>query len=134
VPLRWSEALSIGVPEIDAQHRELFRRVEGLLAAMRANDPGVLRLVNYLAGHVEVHFRAEEDLMSRLGYPGVAEHVAEHRAFLDEFERLEHAFAQEGATASLVLRLERWLTAWLAEHVSAMDGLLAAHVRQRGSV
>lgn len=92
--------------------------------------------MNFLAEHVQIHFfrffRAEEDLMAQLGHPGLAEHVAEHRAFVVEFERLEHAFAEEGATASLALRLDRWLTGWLATHVSSMDRRLGAHARNVG--
>lgn len=36
--MAWSEDLAIGVAQIDQQHRELFRRFDDLLEAIRKTD------------------------------------------------------------------------------------------------
>ena len=47
--LQWTTALSVGVDEIDAQHQELFRRVDRLLDAMARNDRSeAARLLEFL--------------------------------------------------------------------------------------
>ena len=112
--LRWTSTLSIGVAELDAQHEELFRRVDRLLDAMLARDRSEAScLIAFLQHHVTDHFAAEERLMREVAYPDAALHAAEHLAFAAEIAALAAMFALEGATARLVLRLEREVTSWL---------------------
>jgi hemerythrin len=127
--LRWTSALSIGVAELDAQHQELFRRVDRLLDAMLARNRGeATGLLAFLQRHVIVHFAAEEQLMREVAYPDAALHSAEHRAFAAEIEALAGLFALDGPTARLVLRLEREVTSWLRDHVYSTDRSLARFI------
>jgi hemerythrin len=127
--LRWTSALSIGVAELDAQHQELFRRVDRLLDAMLARDRSeATGLLAFLQRHVTVHLVAEEQLMREVAYPDAALHSAEHRAFAAEIDALASLSALEGPTARLVLRLEREVTSWLQNHVYSTDRSLARFV------
>jgi hemerythrin len=127
--LRWTSALSIGVAALDAQHEEFFRRVDRLLDAMLARDRSEAScLLAFLQRHVTDHFAAEERLMREVGYPDAALHAAEHLAFAAEIAALGAMFALEGATARLVLRLERDVTSWLQDHVYSTDHALARFV------
>ncbi len=127
--LRWTSALSLGVAELDAQHEELFRRVDRLLDAMLARDRSeASSLLAFLQRHVTDHFAAEEQLMRELSFPDAALHAAEHVAFAAEIEALARVLAMEGATARLVLRLEHQVTRWLQDHVYATDHALARFV------
>lgn len=127
--LRWTSTLSIGVAELDAQHEELFRRVDRLLDAMLARDRSEAScLIAFLQHHVTDHFAAEERLMREVAYPDAALHAAEHLAFAAEIAALAAMFALEGATARLVLRLERDVTSWLQDHVYSTDHALARFV------
>jgi len=127
--LQWTSALSVGVEEIDEQHQELFRRVDRLLDAMLANDRGEAgRLVAFLLEYVEFHFAAEEALMQRCRFPGAAAHEAEHAALAAGVRELAEDFRAQGATAALVLRLERELCDWLRDHVYLSDAALGRFV------
>jgi hemerythrin len=68
-------------------------------------------------------------MMRDLGYPEMERHVAEHEAFSASMCQLNAAFAAEGPTAELVLRLERELVAWLRDHVYVSDVELGRFVR-----
>jgi hemerythrin len=127
--LQWSSALSMGVPDLDAQHRELFTRVDRLLDSMLRGDRTEARqLAMFLREHVVLHFAAEEQLMHDLGYPEAGDHQAEHRAFAASMVELDSAMADRGATAELVLRLEREVSAWLRDHVYVADVALGRFV------
>ncbi|HSD21328.1 MAG TPA: bacteriohemerythrin [Anaeromyxobacter sp.] len=127
--LRWTSTLSIGVAELDAQHEELFRRVDRLLDAMLARDRSEAScLIAFLQHHVTDHFAAEERLMREVAYPDAALHAAEHLAFATQIAALAALFALEGATARLVLRLEREVTSWLQDHVYSTDHALARFI------
>lgn len=133
--LLWTTALSLGVPELDAQHAELFGRVDRLLDAMIVHDRSeAVRLIGFLERHVEEHFEAEERLMRESGYPDSALHVAEHRAFRADIAELVASLAAEGPTARLVLRLEREVTGWLRDHVYSTDHCLARWLLSRPPV
>jgi hemerythrin len=129
VPLRWTSALTVGVEEIDAQHQELFRRVDRMLDAMLRNERSeALKLLGYLREYVVVHFEAEERLMAATSYPDAARHAGEHRAFRTAMASLDKEFLEQGPTATLVLRLERQVVAWLKEHVYFTDVALGRWV------
>jgi len=127
--LQWSSALSLGVTDLDAQHRELFARVDRLLDAMLHGERSeAAQLAAFLRDHVVLHFAAEEQLMRDVGYHDAERHVAEHRAFAASMLELDAALRSRGATAELVLRLEQEAVAWLRDHVYVADVALGQFV------
>lgn len=130
--IQWSSALALGVPEIDAQHAELFRRVDLLHDAMLARDRAeAVRLLEYLHQYVRAHFALEEELMREVGYPALAAHAGEHGKFARTVAALERELSERGATAALVLVLEREVSGWLQQHVYSTDGELGWWLRER---
>jgi len=127
--LQWSSTLSLGVPSLDLQHRELFARVDRLLDAMLHGErTEAARLSAFLRDHVVLYFAAEEQLMHDLGYGDAERHTAEHCAFAASILELDAALRSQGATAELVLRLERESVAWLRDHVYVADVALGRFV------
>jgi hemerythrin len=133
MPLEWSPSLSIGVEEIDAQHRELFRRAGRLLQEIRSGDrEEIVELVDYLHRYAVTHFGAEESAMRDAGYPGYDRHKAEHDRFIEDL--LEIAVEnEERGSASVAPRLEEWLGGWLRDHVSRTDGELGRFLAGRSA-
>ncbi len=130
MPLQWTDALAIGVPEIDAQHQEMFRRVDRLLEATRRNDPAeVGALLGFLREYVVTHFGAEEKLMQEARYPGYRVHRAEHERFVEGLRSLEAEYAAEGPSARLLFRMNRQIGDWLRDHVYLTDSALGRFVR-----
>lgn len=128
--LHWTSALSVGVRELDAQHRELFARVDRLLDAMLHGDRSeAARLLAFLREYEAVHLPAEERLMEETAYPDLGRHLDEHRRFGAQLRELEAESREEGPTASLVLRLERLSVAWLHDHVYVADVAMGRWVR-----
>lgn len=130
--LQWTPALAVGVAEIDAQHRELFRRAERLITTLRAGDRGeVLPLLAYLDEYVVHHFEAEERLMKEVGYPGREAHAAVHQAFRADFAALVRDFRRTGPTALVALTVHNWLSDWLRMHLCGVDLELGRFVAAR---
>ena len=127
--LQWNSTLSVGVAEIDAQHQELFRRVDRLLDSMLRNDRSeAVRLLAFLGEYVVVHFGDEERLMDEVDYHERARHAGEHQQFRAGLRELALALAERGPTASLVLQLERETIGWLKDHVYFTDLALGRFV------
>jgi hemerythrin len=122
VSLEWTPALSVGVAEVDLQHRELFRRAERLLVALRGGDRGEVEpVLAFLEGYAVFHFEAEERLMRERSYPGLAEHAAAHAAFRQDFAKLVLDLHRGGPTALLALTVHNWLSDWLRQHLGGPD-------------
>lgn len=134
-PIQWTPALAIGVPEIDAQHQELFRRADELIVALRGGDrSAVSPVVRFLAEYAKEHFASEERFMQEIGYPGLEAHRMAHEAFRDQLAELAADFQRKGPTALVALSVHNWLSDWLRRHVSGLDVEIGrfAEARRRG--
>lgn len=124
----WNQSLSVGVEQIDAQHRELFARVNKLLEATSQgkgrNEVG--STIDFLADYVVSHFASEERLMSQHSYPEYGAHKAQHDRFMQEFHALKDKFEAEGVTTVLIVQVQRKVCDWLVNHVSKVDKALGS--------
>jgi hemerythrin len=130
--LQWTQALSVGVDEIDDQHRELFRRAARLLEGLRKGEPEEIGgLIDFLYEYAVTHFGAEEEFMRQARYPGYLRHKAEHDRFISDLLALAGEHERKGAGAFMALRVNHWLVQWLKEHVSGTDAELGKFLARR---
>ncbi|HET8540552.1 MAG TPA: bacteriohemerythrin [Anaeromyxobacter sp.] len=130
--LEWTQALSVGIEEIDAQHRELFQRAGKLLDGIHGGEPEELgALVDFLYQYAVAHFGTEEEAMRRARYPGYARHKAEHDRFISDLLTLARDHERSGAGAFMALKVSQWLTQWLRNHVSGTDAELGRFLVKR---
>lgn len=127
----WNASLALGVPDIDAQHRQLFRRADSLLLAMhqRRSAEEVVRLLGFLDEYCAHHFASEERLMHAHRYPGLEEHRAQHAGFAARFRELADRFHAGGHSPVITIGLQRLVCGWLVEHIGETDAKLARHLR-----
>jgi len=80
--IEWRQEYSVGVPELDAQHRHMIELLAGLVKF--TNSGGVVDPFTALAEvnrYAEEHLQQEELILSVRGYPDYARHKAEHDAY-----------------------------------------------------
>ena len=131
--LEWGEYLSVGVTEIDDQHKQLFDNFNAFLAACRNGQSAeeASRLFAFLGSYVVTHFSDEERLMQRLGYPGYQKHREMHREFTLRAAALEERLRSEGPTLSLVTSITLTVNGWLIEHISRVDRDIGRFVKEK---
>jgi hemerythrin len=129
--LTWDTTLVMGVPALDEQHQELFQRVDALLDAIRhgSSREEVGRTLTFACGYVRTHFAAEEVLMLETGYAALSDHKAQHDAFARDLAALEAEHRRNGASPSLILRVNARVSSWLRDHIYGADRALAEHLR-----
>lgn len=132
--VEWREHLSVGVEEIDAQHRELFEKFNTLMEACDQGKGGdeVVQLFAFLDDYVNTHFADEERLQKRLSFPDHEKHLEQHRKFTAELAAMKERLASEGPTRFFVGTVSRLMTGWLIEHISGMDRAFGRFARERG--
>lgn len=129
--IEWSKELMLGVPAMDAEHKQLVRLSNDFLLAASEHAPfsRLSHILGELIARTRIHFQQEEILLDKAGYPGLAGHRLEHARLLVEAQKLYERFAALDATpdrdedASRVLTMEtaRFLQRWLVDHIMADD-------------
>ena len=78
--LVWDDSLSLGIPEIDEDHRRFISLIDDLNHAIisRQEKPAIERALNLVIADAQSHFEHEESLLARHGYPEVNHHAALH--------------------------------------------------------
>jgi len=126
---KWTKAHAIFLPEIDAEHRNLFRMAEELHQAVRAGAEAarVQELARPLAVAIEEHFAHEERLMRSVACPDAAWHKTQHDAARKKMEPL---FAEiEAGDVDAAREFIEYLGKWFRDHMSLPDRMMGAHVR-----
>jgi hemerythrin len=88
--LVWKDEFVIDNGPIDHDHKMLVTRINEVIERFN-DDPrpaNVLKALYSLRMHAEFHFRREERIQAEAGYAGLAEHAAEHRGVLANFDRI----------------------------------------------
>jgi len=122
--VRWSPRLAVGVPEIDAQHRELFARVDALLAAMSEGRgrQHLRETFAFLEDYFVEHFRDEVALMRATRYPLAEHHQGLHERFQAELRTLAgEVTAEETPSPLTVVRTGSLCVEWLRNHIGTSD-------------
>jgi len=126
--LVWDNTLSIGVDEVDEDHRrlvDLFNIFNRSVAEGDAADY-VQAVLEELISLTVWHFRHEERLMLKYGYAGLAEHKAEHQELIESVQELQQKYLQGGETVSEedIQFLEQWLTAHIYDEDMKLGNFL----------
>ena len=85
----WDDKFSIGINEIDNQHKEIFkicRNLELLLQVPKGIDikEDAIKVLCSLREYVTFHFYTEENFMKSIHYPRFLEHKNEHDNFKEQ--------------------------------------------------
>lgn len=131
--LQWTQALSVGVDEIDNQHKELFNRINNLHTAISQGKgkEDIAKVIKFLEDYVITHFGAEERYMTRYDYPGYLAHKAQHTEFIKDFSNLKKEFETQGATSYLVIQVNLRVGDWLINHIGKVDKALGTFLETK---
>jgi hemerythrin-like metal-binding protein len=120
---------AVFIPEIDAEHKNIFRLADELHQAVVGGAPAdqAQAILRELIASGEDHFAHEERLMRSTHYPALAWHKAQH----DTVRKRVKEFAPriEGGEGQAALLLLEFFSGWLRDHVRLADCMMAAHVR-----
>jgi len=127
----WNETYSVGVKELDEQHKILIQMINEMHYAMN-NDSGqeaISATVEKMFDYMEVHFSTEERYLQQFNYLGLATHQKAH----EEFRSKARDLRERVNAGEFVLSFEivQFLSDWLQNHILVTDmkytSLLSEH-------
>jgi hemerythrin len=124
--IAWTPALSVGIEEIDNQHRDLLQHVSVFFRHLGNGPEEIATLFGFLEDYVHTHFSCEEKYMTKFyadgrGYEEEQLHRAEHRAFVRDFTAFKEEILENGASPLLVAEFQKWIVNWLVGHIGKTD-------------
>lgn len=128
----WSHEWYLGIDTFDADHQRLIRLILSLESALENGNSWRIhgRALRELKHYTEDHFRREEAALRLTGYPGLDEHVAQHREFEARLEDLQAEY--DLARVSATRTLSEMLQTWLVDHIQVSDRAYLPHLRANG--
>lgn len=134
--MEWTPDLSVGVEEIDEQHKELFKKIKDLVEAIkRAECKYVIDgTIGFLEDYAASHFAVEEKYMEETKYEGFLQHRAQHAVFLNALSELKKQSAEprvKGSSYDLSVTTNQVVVDWIISHIIRIDRKLGEFLKER---
>lgn len=118
---QWKDAFSVGIDEIDEQHRSFLELLNRCYETVAENSEDVVssEFVQELKDYITVHFHYEEKLLEYVAYPGLEKQRSQHQYFqtlVADLDPVQH----EGNPVKLKSALSI-LRDWFLHHVLEED-------------
>jgi hemerythrin len=125
---QWSDEYSVGIPQLDAQHRQIIDLLGGFKACIDSAEadklvPAALNKVN---AYARFHLEREELLLRVRGYPEYAEHKTEHDAYRQKVTTLQSQLIRR----DIAIRIANFLSEWWRYHILTSDQQYARFFRR----
>ncbi len=125
----WSNKFVTGYDEVDKQHQELFRMVNNLHQSIleKKGKEILIKTLDDLANYVVVHFKTEEVLMQKKGYPSLVEHKLIHDKLTKD--AIEIIDGYKSGKLVLSITLSKFLGDWIQNHIEIEDMKMINYVK-----
>lgn len=135
--IEWTNELSVGIQEIDEQHKilvDLLNRLHEAIITRHEKDV-IGGILSELIQYTIVHFAVEESLMRIFDYPDYEEHKRHHAELTGEVFKFQEKISKGELTAEnsgASMELWKFLRKWLTEHILVDDKKYSPFLLQRG--
>lgn len=138
--LEWSDVYSVGVRELDDQHKNMLALSNDLIHAAdtKKKREVIGEIIDVFLNNAREHFLREEEMLEEAGYPGLDEHRREHAnliqtvlEFIDLFnERTRGSFYSDTTVDGGCFAM--FLIGWILLHIKKEDQKYTSHLNSRG--
>jgi len=117
----WKDEYSVGIPELDAQHKKILKVIDNLYTATRGkeNSSVIWESLLELRDYTMTHFACEEKKLRDCDYPDLVVHVNAHDLLRGKTEEFVGMYRL--GTGGLSFDLLDFLKKWWTQHILRMD-------------
>lgn len=133
--IEWNQKFSIGIQEIDNQHKRLIELIN-LLHDCRMKGGSIKcigKIMISIEDYIRTHFSSEETLMKRVNYPQFDEHHLKHVQIIKDFAKFKQRLTGDSPPTALELFifLKQWLTNHIVENDKPIGKYIAGEVAKQ---
>jgi len=128
----WNESFSVGVAEIDSQHKNLVGMINELHEAMlqRKTNDVLGNIIQRLSNYTVTHFSTEEKYFDKFGYPNAKPHKIQHQDFVKKVTDFQEKFNKN--QVALGIEIMQFLKDWLIGHIKGSDKAYTEFFHSKG--
>lgn len=119
----WSSTFSVGIQIIDDQHKGLLDLVNDMFNHVNTDEESQRKyfadVIQQAVKYIKIHFSTEEEIMTRVKFPGYAKHKREHESFV--LTVVEQAKSFESSKRFGLLEITKYLKEWILTHIAIID-------------
>ena len=122
--LEWKSEYSVGVREIDEEHREMIELINTTYEKLE-NSAGAAEIEKFLGdiyAGIAAHFALEERIMQKAQYKEYQAHKEDHEDLLDQIHDMMDEFISDPDNGTQVLQTK--LVNWFSSHFATFDARL----------
>jgi len=109
--MQWNETMSVGVDELDNQHRQLIDMINRTYEAIQRHDEHKMtELINGMSAYAQLHFECEERYLEKYDFPHTESHKASHAKFNEDVMEFRQDMHERTNLSQIFVYLSRWLT------------------------
>lgn len=122
--LQWRDEFSVGIAEVDHEHRELIELINELQKDLKAGSDTkkIMQSLGEIYAQISSHFALEEKMMRNTRYPSYAEHKEDHETLLDDLRDIMDGVEDDGVLDDTQLTDD--LDRWFSDHFRTHDAKL----------
>ena len=122
--LQWREEFSVGIEEVDHEHRELIELIRTLQQDLHAgaDTDRIIDVLGEIYNQIAAHFALEEKMMRKTRYPALADHKQDHETLLDDLRDIMDEVEDDGILDETQLTDD--LDRWFSDHFKTHDAKL----------
>jgi hemerythrin-like metal-binding protein len=130
--ITWDDDYSVGIAEIDEQHKRLVGLVNDLHDAMSVGKGRTVlsTVLTELVEYTAYHFQTEERLFEQFDYPDRAEHKRLHDELTAKAVQLKKS--HDEGNQMITIEVMVFLSDWLKVHILQEDKQYSAFLISRG--
>jgi len=128
--IEWKDEFSVGIPDVDHEHRELIGLINQLHESLiqPGPDDNIAEFLGEIFARISAHFALEEKVMRQRGYDQYLDHKEDHEKLLDEIRDIMDNHELKGQYSDT--ELSSHLKHWFADHFKHKDARLHKHLDQ----
>jgi hemerythrin len=136
--MEWTDKLATGISTIDSQHKELFKRINNLVIAIKEHrcKSEIDGTIKFLDDYARVHFSEEEKYMRDMNYGGLEEQREDHKKYLAALAELKEQASLprvQGVSYDLSATTNQVVVDWIVDHIMKVDMKFGAFLSSKSS-
>ena len=130
--IRWEESYSVGVEQMDSDHKKLIQLINNVQTAIlyQTDSSFVQEALDELVDYTKTHFQREEELMAANGYPDLEVHKRQHAEMIAKMSEIYGRYLT--APDETLKELLDYLKKWLVNHICGTDQQYGPYLNRKG--
>ena len=130
--ITWNENFSVGVREIDEQHKRLIGMINELneVDNTTVGSETIFDVLTKMTNYALSHFEEEEQYMIKYNYPDYSIHKDQHSKFKDQL--ITFCKDTKAHKESIPTEIFSYLRTWLINHILETDMAYKSFFNEKG--